>query len=444
MLLQHNTAAMSRLSLIGLLAVVSAVSSAFAQPIDFSVSISGTGQPAVAGGIVPYAFTVAADLTAAGQEFTVRLTVPPELEVTSRCPDSSYDAATRLLTWNGHYDHRFISCPLAFRVAPTLPPGATYVLVATISAATSDPNPSNNTSMLTGIVTASSDLELTSASDVRTLKPGETLAYTFTVTNHGPQDAGSVVLVDQISTAVAFVSFQQISGPPAVVDPVPHESGTPCYPPRCGTYAQANIGILHDGESAAFRLVVKVKSSSETATITNLAFVSSTSADLVENNNRRDLTVTAGPNADLSLTVRATDDGSAQVPISIEVRNDGPETVNSVTVEHYLRSETNPYGFDYQVVKFLSATASQGTCSAPVPTMWPGSPPPPPFWVMDCALGAMAAGAKATITLVVGRTPRSKFNHIVFVEPAHNDPAPANNVDTLSFPLSARRHAVRR
>jgi len=56
------------------------------------------------------------------------------------------------------------------------------------------------------------------------------------------------------------------------------------------------------------------------------------------------------------------------------------------------------------LVKFLNVTPSQGTCSPPAIGQLFGSPNPPPFLNLDCALGTLASGARATITGVIERT----------------------------------------
>src|SRR6185369_355321 len=103
-----------------------------------------------------------------------------------------------------------------------------------------------------GVVYAAADIGLTVSADPVRLKPGSTITYTFTLTNRGPDEGHSVVLTDQISPDADFISFEQIDGPPAVIDATPKQRGAPCSPPRCGSYVQANLGILGNGGSAAY------------------------------------------------------------------------------------------------------------------------------------------------------------------------------------------------
>jgi uncharacterized repeat protein (TIGR01451 family) len=430
-----------------LLAALGAASSAFAETIDFAISISEGGVP-VAGGSVVYALVVTANRWTDAQEpFIVRLDVPPELEVSSVCSDAAqFDPATRVLTWAARLDNPVIalhSCPLTFRVAPSLAPGSTFSLTATLTTSTSDPNAANNTATHTGVVRAASDLAIESSADVLRFRPGTMVTYTFNASNLGPQDAQDVSFVDQLSPYVDFVSFQQLSGPPASVDAAPQDTGSGvCFPPRCGAYIEAHIPLLPDGSTATFRLVLQARTSVEAANISNRAIVQSTSIDPFERNNDRDLFTFAGPNADLAVTSSGTPDATGlRIPITIEVSNEGPDAVHSVTVGNAL-ADGGRYDF-VETVRFLSATPSQGTCSEPALTQVAGSPEPPPFWTLDCALGTLAAGAKAVITVVIERTSLSgPFILLSSASPTQNDPLPANNVSQRGFTFGGRRRAV--
>jgi len=287
---------------------------------------------------------------------------------------------------------------------------------------------------------------LTVTADPARLKPGSTITYTFTVTNRGPDEGHSVVLTDQLSPDVDFISFEQIDGPPAVIDSTPKHGSTPCSVPRCGDYVQANLGFLLNGSSAAYRLVVRVKPSIEAAVIRTSATVVTTSLDLVPGNNARDAVVFAGPNADLVIGAsRAADTEGGQIPISIEVWNYGPDPVNAVKVSNSLQPRDSHWNF-VENVRFVSATPSQGTCSPPEILSLIGSPTPPAIWTLDCALGALAPGARVRITLFLERTARGgRFTHFASVNPDQNDPAPANNQSQVFVDLSApRRRATKR
>jgi len=426
---------MKPLHLVVFLALVSATAAlgqAVDPPLDFSLSFGPAGIPVPArqGAI---AMVVRANRwTEVKEPFIVRLTVPPEIEITSHCEgDVTYDAATRVLTWAGLLDDPTIatkSCPITFRIAPLLPPGTIYTLKATLSTTSPDANPSNNTASTYGVAYAAADIGLTVSADPVRLKPGSTITYTFRVTNRGPDEGHSVVLTEQLSPDVDFISFEQIDGPPAVIDATPKQGGATCSPPRCGNYVQANLGLLANGDRATYRLVVRVKPSVEAAIIRASATVETTSLDLLPGDNSRDVVVFAGPNADLALAEsRGKDAAGGLIPITMEVSNYGPDPVNSVKVSHTLQTRDSRYDF-VQNVRLLSATPSQGACAAAEGFYPIGSPSPPPIWTLECTLGSLAPGGRATITLIVERTEQAgRFTHSANVTPDQNDPNPTNN-----------------
>jgi uncharacterized repeat protein (TIGR01451 family) len=430
---------------LSIIAVLALASSAFAQqpPRDFTLRFAKAG-PAYAGGFFVNAPVVESNLwTIDPPAFVVKVTVPPEIEITSVCEgNTSWDPSTRVFTWSDVYDN-FKSCPMTFRVPATVPAGTTFALSGTISS-TADTNPSNNQATSTYVVLGVSNLELKSTADRTKLRPGETLTYTFTVINHGPIDATSVVLVDQFSPYVEFISFEMIDGPPAVVDLSPYHADPPCVAPRCGTWVQANIGVLGAGQIATFRLVVRVKSSFEAKMIENRASIEAIALDLNPDDNRKDLFVFTGPNADLAIVGNRGLETESGMPVTFEIRNDGPDPVVGVTVHNFIEGRDGHYDF-LERVRFVKATPSQGTCGEPHVITLIGSPFPPPILGLDCALGTMAPGAKATISVVIARSPGGgRFDYSAVVSPDYNDPNPANNRILLGVNLRPRNRAVKR
>jgi uncharacterized repeat protein (TIGR01451 family) len=283
---------------------------------------------------------------------------------------------------------------------------------ATLTTSKPDRNPSNNATTLTSVVLPSSDLAVASSSDIRKFRSGAIVTYTFAVTNHGPQDAHDVSFNDLMSKYVEFVSFEPTGGPAAILDTIPHEAPHDCFEPPCGIYIEARFPIVPSGTTATFRLVVRAKPSVEAADIVNRLRVRSTSVDPTERNNEAFVVTFAGPEADLALSAtRLPSRSEVQIPIAIEIANDGPDTVNHVTVNQALTSEDDRYEWIEQV-KFMSATPSQGTCSAPEVIYPIGSPNPLPYWTLDCTLGTLPPGAKATLAIVLERAAGAGRSHI--------------------------------
>ena len=411
-------------------------------PLDFSVEIYAGSSVPSPGAPVTYALLVKSNPgTNTNEAFSARMEIPAELEVVSVCSESTFDPVKRVLAWDNRLDlDARASCPVTFRVPSTLLPGASFTLTASLTTPTPDTDPANNTAALTAVVRAASDLGVTSSADIRRFRPGATVTYTVTVSNRGPQDAQDVRVVDELSSLVTFVSFQPVSGPPAVADAAPKKSGPGgCYPPRCGDYIEAYIPLLPDRATATFQLVVQAKTSFESDNVANRASVESTSIDLFPNNNRHDLITFAGPSADLSLTGSAAAEAGGEIPITLQVRNDGPDTVQAVKIDNILLDVEHRFDFDANT-KFLKATPSQGTCSEPGLQWVVGSPWPPPVGTVDCSLGNLASGATATITILVVHKPGTgAFTVASQVTPAQNDPNPANNISEVSVGFARRR-----
>ncbi len=439
---------MRSLRLLAFLALFS--STAIAQSIDYAVSINGNGVDVpVTGCVIVKTLGVRANpRTGVNEPFTVRLTVPPELEVGEirGCDgDISFDPATRTVTWTGRLlSETFASsgCPVPLLVSPALAPGSTFTLTATLTTTSQDPNLANNTARFFGMVTAAADLEVTGSIAAVRLRPGDEIADTVTVTNHGPQEATGVVLTYPLAPELDFISFEQVDGAPAVVDSTPKVGGTPCTDPRCGRFLEANVALLPVGASAKFRLRVRVKPSIESASIRDRVVVQSNVFDPALGSNYADLEVFAGPRADLAVAERrGTTTAGGQIPITIEVSNDGPDAVSSVKVASVL--ETGWYEL-IPVTRIVSVTPSQGTCSRPGAVYGGISPILPPFWRADCEMGVLPAHAKATVTVIVDRGPMvGPLLHHSSVFPNENDPTPANNVSQTILGSPRSRAAKR-
>ncbi len=100
---------------------------------------------------------------------------------------------------------------------------------------------------------------------------------------------------------------------------------------------------------------------------------------------------------------------SDHLTYSIAVSNAGPTGATGVSVTDPLSSR----------VKFVSAAASQGTCTQSAGTV-PGS------------VGPLAVGAKASVTMTVDPLVLGTVNNTAKVAGNGSDPNPANNSSTVS------------
>ncbi len=433
---------MIRAALLALLVATSALS----QSIDYSMRID-MNDAYYAGAHATYTFVVMADRND-DQPFIARVAVPPELEYLSCSHSATYDPAARVITWSDRLNYAYttvLSCPCTFRMSPALTPQSSFELAASVESKWPDPNTANNIAIVKGYVVPAADLVLTATPQPVRYVSGDLATYLLTVTNSGPNDAADVSLVDAFSEFLDFVSFTQLSGPVATIDPVAFGSSSTCYQPRCGSYVEAHIPALPSGSSATFKLTAKTKTSVESAYIVNHASVRTPSFDPQLRNNDADSYTAMGPDADLTIDSTTTSEADGiRIPIAISVSSSGPSAVTNVVVDQQLKSSDDRYDF-VRNVKYVSATASQGSCEQPRIIALAGSPEPPAYWGVTCNVGALAPGQHATVTVVVERSAKAgPFDATAAVSPAENDPLQSNNSSTLHIkPPGPRRRSVR-
>ena len=406
---------------------------AFAQPNDVRIIINGPDH-VVAGSFANFRMSILSGdgNVPADQRVTGRLTVPRQLTPISTCGvQFQWDPASRLMTWSDNLNQYLwaSNCGPAFLVDPATPDGTPITLTASCSTNVSDNNSANDSANLTAIINASADIEVKTTPSAPSLTPGSNLVYTITVTNLGALEARNVVLSDNTAPITQFISITQTSGPAAsILTPLPGGYGT----------VIARMDTLPPGASATFELLVRIDPAVENYVLINQPSVHSDD-DPNQGNNLNSVFVLVGPDADLKVASRAPDTRETRFPITIDVGNDGPQTVKSVDVELAING-------DLVKVKYWTVTPSQGTCSEPVIYSMPMSPPLPPVWRVQCTLGTFVPGATATITAIIDTKPvKTMFTHSVSVT-AYNDPNPPNNQSVLVLTnySKGRTRAVRK
>jgi uncharacterized repeat protein (TIGR01451 family) len=292
---------------------------------------------------------------------------------------------------------------LVLRLAPSTPAGSSVSDTATVSTATNDTNPLNNTATSTATVTVSADVSVAKTGPTA-VGAGANVTYTVTVTNAGPSDAASVSLSDTLPPGTTFVSESQTTGPTfACATPTPGATGT----------ITCTIATLPAGASATFSIVVNV-SSGTTGTITNTATVSSSTSDPSPGNNSASTTVTVSAvAADLSIAKTSSGPAAGSVTFTIVVTNNGPAAGQNVVMTDVLPAGTT----------LTSAATTQGSCTS-------GS-------TVTCALGTLPVGSSVTITIVVSIQSNAAVSNTATVTGAGPDPNLANNSSTVGVGAAA-------
>ncbi|MFN8168623.1 MAG: hypothetical protein U0S36_07540 [Candidatus Nanopelagicales bacterium] len=278
---------------------------------------------------------------------------------------------------------------------------ATLVNTATVSSATPDPVPGNDTASSTATVTASADLSITKAGPP-TVDASGTVTYTLVVRNAGPSDAASVVVTDTLPAGVAFGSATG--------------SGWTCTATGDVSVSCA-LPSLAAGATAS-TITVVVTAPAQGGSLTNTATVSSATADPDLANNTSSVTTGVGALADLSITKSgpATVVAGGSVAYLLAVANAGPSDAADVTV-----TDTLPAG-----LVLVSATGSGWSCAAVASTV-------------TCTRPSLATGTSAPLVTVVATAPDQPATLVntAAVTSTTADPDTSNNADSASTDVTA-------
>ena len=294
-------------------------------------------------------------------------------------------------------------------IAVDVPADASPAIVTnnvSVSTASPDPNSANDSAAEGTTITAVADLSLSKIDSVDPVTAGTALPYTVTVTNSGPSDAASVVMVDTLPSGVTYVS--------AIPD-----QGT-CA--EAGGIVTCALGSVANGTSVDIVITVDVASDVVAgSSLVNTATVSSAAADPDISNNSDSESTVVDASADVSITkVDSVDPATAGAPLTytLSVANAGPSDAVSTTV-----TDTLPAGLTY-----VSATPGQGTCSESAGTV-------------TCALGSIADGDVVVISVVTSvDADVSDGSTIVNTASASSptfDPTLGNNADAESTGIAA-------
>ncbi len=260
---------------------------------------------------------------------------------------------------------------------------------------------------------AVADLSLTKTDTPDPVIPGNTITYTITATNSGPNAAVNASMIDTFG--VGF-TVESATGP----------VGWTCTP--LTTTGQTTVNCTNPSfapGSAVFTIVVRTPVSA-TGTITNTATISSATSDPNAANNSATATTAVTATANLSITKTDSPDpvlAGGNISYTITAANAGPSAATSTAVSDSLPANTT----------FVSLAAPAGwTCTTPV--VGAGG-------TVTCTNASLASAGNAVFTLVaqVGAATAqgTVISNTAAVASTTSDPSTANNSATATTTVNA-------
>ena len=271
---------------------------------------------------------------------------------------------------------------------------------ATVSSATADSDPSNNTSQVISNVIPAADLAITSETATpSSVVAGSTVTFTIDVLNNGLSAATGTLVTDTLPAGLTFVSGTAAGGTVTAANGV----------------ITAPIGTLASGVSTVVTIVALT---SPAGTFADRAVVSSIDNDPNPGNNTSSASVSVTPITDVAVTLSAPATLNTGNPLTYTatVNNAGPSPATNVTLTDIL-----PAGFT-----FVSAISSTGVTGIDT------------NGTVNFALGTLAVNVPVTITLIVTPTLPGTVTNTVTITATEPDTNPINNsasvITTLSVP----------
>ena len=260
--------------------------------------------------------------------------------------------------------------------------GITLVAVApigeyvTATATDSDGNTSKFSQKIAAVLQPNADLAVTATATPIVAVAGDTVTYTITATNNGPQNAAAVTLSDSVPANTTFASITAAAGWSCTTPSVGSAGTIVCTTPA-----------LNSGAAATFLVMVKVATGAPAGIITNTATVSNSVTDPNPANNSASATTSVVQAAQLTIEKRgpATIAAGETISYGLTVTNAGGAAASSVSMRDPLPANTS----------FVSTAQNSGpafTCTSPAA----GS-----TGTISCSIASLAAGASATFTVVV-------------------------------------------
>lgn len=282
---------------------------------------------------------------------------------------------------------------------------------ASVSADQPDQTPADNTATETTLVQTTdmvtpneADLSIVKTDSPDPVAVGQTLTYTLTVNNAGPDTATGVTVTDNLSPLVVFVSAS---------------AGCSHDGAATGGTVSCDVADLTVGASAQITITVTAQTS---GAADDFAAVSAEQTDVDTGDNTTTERTTIGvppgttPAADLVLMKSASPNPVAVgglLTYSLTVTNDGPDPATGVLLSDFLPA----------TVECVNASSPDtpvgGTCECPADALG---------GIVLCDLGTLALNDSAIVTIQVRPTAVGTLVNEALVSADQSEPAFADNV----------------
>ncbi|MDA4848404.1 choice-of-anchor D domain-containing protein [Hoeflea poritis] len=330
---------------------------------DLSVTLVDDVDPIVAGDALTYTATVSNAGPQTATDVISTMTLPPEVTFVSTAGCNNDPGGVAACDLGDIASGASAQYTVTVSTTDTGMSG-TITNSVEVDSGVPDSNSGNNTATEDTLVNRpNADLSVTLVDDADPIVAGDTLTYTVTVSNAGPQTATGAFSTMTLPSEVAFVSTSGCNQDP-------------------GGVSICSLGDIAPGASAQYTVTVSTTDTGMSGTITNSVQVGSGVPDSnFGNNTTTEDTFVNRPNADLSVTL--VDDADPIVAgdtltYTVTVSNAGPQTATGAFSTMTLPSE----------VAFVSTSG----CNQD------------PGGVSICSLGDIAPGASAQYTVTVSTT----------------------------------------
>ena len=162
---------------------------------DVSVTLTESADPVLAGEGLTYSLLVENRGPFAAADPVLTQTISPDVAFVSASPGCDFASGTVTCDADalGASLAPGASVPLQVVVERTAPAQVTFGSTATVTtSAPADPDPADNSASVATTYVAAGDLEVALANSGEPLDEGESLSWTATIENHGPNDAENV------------------------------------------------------------------------------------------------------------------------------------------------------------------------------------------------------------------------------------------------------------